>query len=225
MATEINMQPIDLATITLAEGANWIKAIGFGRHQHPIYGELTFDRERLQRYADNVNRRVRGIDLSVDYEHRTDPTKGKKAAGWIQQAEVRNDGLYLSVSWTQEARNEIRAGHYRYWSPELLDTWQNPQTGETHHDVLVAGALVNRPFLKDLPAIAASEDGATRRRINLQEQAEQLTPGAEFDLSELGFLGLVEARVNQGGMAFSDAADAVAREYPEIYDAYRSTLI
>ena len=219
------IQPIDLSTIALSEGANWIKAIGFGRYQHPVYGELDFTRQRLQRYADNVNRRVRGIDLSVDYEHRTDPTKGKKAAGWIQKAEVRNDGLYLSVSWTEEARNEIRAGHYRYWSPELLDTWQHPQTGETHHDVLAGGAVVNRPFLKDLGAIAASEDGAKRRKeLDLHEQYSQLTPDAEIELAEAGFLGLVEARINQGGMVFSEAADQVAREYPEVYSAYRDSL-
>jgi hypothetical protein len=40
-----------------------------------------FTRERLERFAENIRRRARGIDLAIDFEHRQDPAKGHKAAG------------------------------------------------------------------------------------------------------------------------------------------------
>ncbi len=222
---------IDLSTMTLSERSfTWLKAAGLGEYQHPVYGTLTLNRERLQRLADSVNRRARGISLAVDYAHRQDPSKGHRAAGWIDRAEVRSDGLYLAVSFTDEAKQEIKAGHWKYLSPEFGD-WKDPRTNMTVPDTLYGLALTNRPFLRDLGEIAASED-ATRRTTDLRVLYERFsTPEGStglsdaVDLAEAGFLGLVERRVNQGGMAFSEAADQIAREFPEVYASYRATMI
>src|SRR6266511_1973764 len=162
---------IDLATIALAEGQPTVlKAAGIGDYAHPVYGKLQFTRERLQRLADSVNRRARGISLAIDYEHGKDPRMGKRAAGWLQGADVRQDGLYLGVSCNDEAKREIRAGRWQYLSPEFGDC-QDPRTGVKTPDVMFGLGLTNRPFLKDLGEIAASEEGAKRRKeIDLHEQ-------------------------------------------------------
>jgi phage I-like protein len=228
---------IDLGSVKLAEGsATTIKALPIGRYSHPIYGELAFTRERLQRYADNVNRRVRGIDLSVDYEHRTDPTKGKRAAGWIQSAEVKSDGLYLAVSFTDEAKAEIRRGAYRYWSPELKDTWTNPRTGETHTDVLLGGGITNRPYLNDLPAVAASESAMGGRPVKtrltaIYESAQQMAEPPERQTYTLpprdrsavqAFLDKVNRATVEYNLSDEEALNAVALAEPDLYRDYRN---
>jgi hypothetical protein len=149
---------IDLTTTRLAErGPTWLHAFPLGTYQHPVHGLLTFTRPRLERIAEGVNRGVRGVALALDFDHRTDPAKGGKAAGWIERAEVRGDGLWIAVQLTAEALAEVRAGAWRYLSPEF-GIWTDPRTGVEHADVLAGAALTNRPFLRDLAAVAASED-------------------------------------------------------------------
>lgn len=148
---------IDLTAVRLTEGRAWLHAFPLGRYLHPVHGPLEFTAQRLQRIADGVNRGVRGVALALDYDHRGDVAKGGKAAGWIDYAEVRGDGLWLSVNFTAEALAEVRAEAWRYLSPEFAPEWTDPRTGVAHTDVLLGAALTNRPFLRDLAPIAASE--------------------------------------------------------------------
>ncbi|WP_244234158.1 phage protease, partial [Pseudomonas aeruginosa] len=61
----------------------------------------------------------RGDALVIDYEHKTlQAGEVNPAAGWIKRMEMRVDGLYaVDVQWTDQARQMIRGGHYRYISP------------------------------------------------------------------------------------------------------------
>jgi Mu-like prophage I protein len=127
----------------LAEGPVWLHAFPLGEFHHPMYGRLVFTRERLQRFADNIRRRIRGIDLAIDYEHGQDLAKGRRAAGWIVGAQVRADGLWLLARFTDEARREIHAGHWRYLSPDYQDEWTDAR-GQRWRDVLFGAALTNR---------------------------------------------------------------------------------
>lgn len=148
---------IDLGGVRLAEDRpTWLHAFPLGRYVHPTHGELHFTLERLERIADGVNRGVRGITPALDFDHREDRAKGGKAAGWIEAAEVRPDGLWIAVRLTTEALAEVRAGAWRYLSPEFGD-WTDPRTGVRHRDVLLGAGLTNRPFLRDLAPVAACE--------------------------------------------------------------------
>lgn len=180
---------IDLSGVSLAEGdkLTWLQAMPKGKKKHPVFGILDFSAKRLQKFADNVNNKVRRIDPVLDYEHGTDPAKGKKAAGWIKGAEVRSDGLYIGVQLTDEARKEIRKGHYRYLSPEFANEWED-EDGNVFKDVINAAAITNRPFLKSLPelSIAASDDFiATLREPETDEETEivQLSTDDELFLA------------------------------------------
>jgi phage I-like protein len=132
----------------------WIQAIPAGKYQHPVYGEMDFSTERLQRFAASVADKIRGQDLDIDYDHKADT---KIASGWVKNAQVRSDGLYLQVDWTPAARAKLQAKEYRYFSPEFVDEWTHPKTQQVHKDVLCGGALTNRPFLKDILPINLSE--------------------------------------------------------------------
>ena len=157
---------IDLRGVSLSEkDLTWLHAMPVGTYDHPVYGELSFTSERLQRFADNVKNRIRKIDLDIDYDHKQDSSKGSKAAGWIKDAEVRNDGLWIGVTFTERAKEEIDAGEWKYLSPEFQDHWTDA-SGTKYDDVLLGAGLTNRPFLKDLLPIAASEEYVDQLRPN-----------------------------------------------------------
>jgi phage I-like protein len=66
-----------------------------------------------------------GIELPVDYEHQNDRPAAKlsgpvPAAGWIKELNLRPDGLWARVDWTDRARALIANREYRFLSPSLL---------------------------------------------------------------------------------------------------------
>ncbi len=147
---------VDLQGIAFEDSrpdASWLQAFPVGEYEHPLYGKIKMTVERARNMARNVIRKVRGIDLAIDYGH----DSGGEAAGWVTSAEARHDGLWLFVEWTKEAATAIREGKYRYFSPEYMDVWKHPQTGEKFKDVLLGGGLTNRPFLKTILPVNLSE--------------------------------------------------------------------
>ncbi len=147
---------VDLQGVTFEEDrpdSSWLQAFPVGEYTHEVYGKIKMTVERARNMASNIIRKVRGIDLAIDYGHNS----GGEAAGWVTSAEARHDGLWLFVEWTKEAANKIRAGEYRYFSPEYMDVWTHPQSQEKFTDVMVGGGLTNRPFLKNINPVNLSE--------------------------------------------------------------------
>lgn len=147
----------DLGGVTLSDGSGtWVHALPLGTYQHPAHGELSFSRDRIKRFASSIKSRVLGIDPDIDYDHKKDPTKGNKAAGWVKDAEDRENGLWLLVEWTSAAKEAIANKEYRYFSTEYVDEMVDA-TGQKLVDVVRGGGLTNRPFMKNLIPINLSE--------------------------------------------------------------------
>jgi phage I-like protein len=161
------------------EMTSTFQAMPYGEYQHPIYGKIDLNEKKARDIASNVNAGVRGTDLDIDYDHKM---HNGKAAGWIKRAEARASGLFLTVKWTKNAWEAIKAGEYKYFSPEYQDAWKHPKTGIVHKNVLFGGGITNRPFLKDILP------------LNLSELfAEQAKEGTGMDSKKLRqLLGLSE---------------------------------
>jgi len=147
---------VDLEGIAFEDGrpdASWLQAFPIGEYDHPVYGKIKMTIDRARNMASGVIRKVRGIDIAIDYGHNS----GGEAAGWVTSAEARIDGLWLFVEWTKQAAAAIRAGEYRYFSPEYMDKWKHPQSGDEFTDVVLGGGLTNRPFLKNILPVNLSE--------------------------------------------------------------------
>ena len=146
----------DLSGLTFDDAgkAPPIHALTTGTWNHPMYGEVKITPERVKRFAENVNNKVRGQDLDIDYDHKA---RDGRAAGWIIAAENRDGDLYLNIDWTTAAKEAIKNKEYRYFSPELSDEWEDPRTSKKYQDVLAGGALTNRPFFKQLAALNFAE--------------------------------------------------------------------
>ena len=120
--------------------------------------------------------------LAVDYEHQIDlhAQTGKPAiaAGWIKAVEVRADGIWGLIEWTERASSLIRAHEYRYLSP----VFEHTRSGEVTR-ILRAG-LTNSPNI-DLKALASMGAGMNqtsptnrlttelRALLSLPEDAEE----------------------------------------------------
>jgi phage I-like protein len=110
--------------------------------------------------------RTNGVDLPVDYEHQGIVARllGKSAesGGWINALEGRNGDseLWARIRWVDDARALIQARKFRYLSSHLVKDNKDAVSGALIPWILDSVALTNRPFKKELPAVANS-DAAT----------------------------------------------------------------
>lgn len=82
---------------------------------------------------------------------------GGRSVGWIKSLEV-NDGRLDAVVECNPVGDQLLANdQYRYVSPELLRNWKDPETGVIYPLVATGLAFTNKPRLKSLGRIAASE--------------------------------------------------------------------
>jgi len=136
-----------------------------------------------------------GRKLAIDYEHQSfdrynvRPDGLRPAAGWIGHLEVRDDGLWAcDVTWTDRARELLRSGEYRYFSPVIY--W----TDEDYTDVAALGpvALTNDPAMRGvrpLAAVRGDSGAAPDTDLTLgQNTASPDDPGEPQDDGEAGDL-------------------------------------
>jgi len=135
----------------------WIHAIPFGFWPHPVYGDTHVNRERAANYVKNFKENVRRQDLPIGYEHGLDKAKGDKAAGWIRDMEMREDGTWVQVEFTPTATKELSEKEWKYFSLEFNDLWLDPELDVTYEDVVEGGTLTNKPYAKDMVPINFSE--------------------------------------------------------------------
>jgi len=155
-----------------AKGPTWNKLFPLGktkfRSDFPK-GGITFDAPFLSAMVANFKRlqaqhTAGSFGLPVDYHHRgsSDPSDAtpqaeKVASGWIEDVQLRDDGLWVAIRWTDKAREHIARDEYRYLSPEFATQWRDADTGKPQGPTLLGAALLNDPFLKELPRVAASD--------------------------------------------------------------------
>ncbi len=150
--------------IALAESrSSWIMVMPLGTFHHPLYGTLTFSRAKLAAFQRNFDARVRKIDIALDVDHKAG-TSDSRAAGWIRKLAFRPAqsnppalaGLYAHIAWTPYGRSLIEKKEYRYFSPEFGE-YTDEISGKKYSNVLIGGALTNRPFLKIMPPVQLAE--------------------------------------------------------------------
>jgi len=135
-----------------------IEVLHSGRWEHPQYGEIIITEQDIDRFVKSFKQQVRKVDLAVDQEHM--PEKG--AAGWFKELWKENeDGkikLKAKVNWTPVGEELIKNGIFKYFSPEFEFQYEDQETHDVFENVLLGGALTNRPYFKDLSPVMLSEN-------------------------------------------------------------------
>ncbi|MGB6229716.1 MAG: phage protease, partial [Litorimonas sp.] len=147
----------------------------------------------------------------VDYEHQSEaPTAGpagpKPAAGWIEDYEVRRDGIYARVNWTARAAELIANREYRFISPVFAHTAGGVVTR------IVGAGLTHRPNL-ELRALSSEEDMTpTPEDMARIAEAAGLDHDATADEIVIAITELIEARP---GTPATEEAEAANRASPD----------
>jgi phage I-like protein len=182
---EIQLSEPDASGVRKAP--EWVDVLRVGRFKHPKYGRFSVTDSMLSGMVKNFDERVRGIDLAVDYFHRSD----EEAAGWFQAVRLSGDRktLQAKVDWTEEAAKKLSDKKIRYFSADYSDNYEDPETGTKHGPTLLGAALTNRPFIKGMaPA------------VELSEKEEE-----EMDIKELS------AKLDQTNQTVATLADTVKK--------------
>ena len=117
-------------------------------------GKFLLDKEAANSVMKHYKKK--GIDLFVDYEHKSleEEAKAKdgKAAAWFTP-EVRDDGLWATnVQWTEPAKVLLNNREYRYYSPSFMSD-DNDRITE-----LVNVALTNLPATHGIKPLILSQE-------------------------------------------------------------------
>jgi len=112
---------------------------------------------------------VDGGQVAFDFEHASEmeptdgaiPTEGAPAQGWIRQLDNRGQaGLWALVEWLEPARTYIKQGKYRHVSPAIRFGAKHPETGKPIGARLTSVALTNKPFLRGMVPVMATDSPA-----------------------------------------------------------------
>ena len=117
---------------------------------HQLYGPIKITKQNLESIEKNFHLKVRGIDLAVDFGHKS----WDEAAGWYLDMWLNEDhsALLASVSFTPLGAGKLADKSFRYFSPEFTLNYIDKE-GNEHGPTMLGGALTNRPFLNDLEAL------------------------------------------------------------------------
>lgn len=163
---------------SFGEGLVWLEAMPARLYHTPQYGEVAMPVEKLDKMVAGFKANVRGQEIAINFDHGEDKAKGNKAAGWYKDFAVKpssNDpqqmSLYAAVEFTEEASKEVRDKQWKYFSLEWDDQWMD-NSGNNHQDVIVGGALTNRPVAKDMAALPINFSEAKWNELSDDDKKE-----------------------------------------------------
>src|SRR4051794_12288395 len=168
-----------------------MQVVPTGKWSHPVYGEMEITPTHIAEFVQNFARNVR-LDIPITQGHDNGMSGGElPAVGWFTDLSDRGEaGLYASVKWTDEGRQLLTSGSFKYFSPEFYEQYSDPETGVKYGHVLVGGALTNKPYFKELEPVATfSEPDLMNQFIDTMNLKDILAKQVkELSETEKGFL-------------------------------------
>lgn len=127
-----------------------------GKWDHPAYGEMEITSKEIAQFVQNFKDKVR-LDIPITAGHDNGMNGGElPAIAWFKELEDRGvSGLWGIVKFTEEGKQLLSDGSFKYFSPEFYEVYEDPQTRKTYNYVLVGGALTNKPYFKELKPVAS----------------------------------------------------------------------
>lgn len=172
-----------------------ILKVGFFKHPDAPDRQINISKDDLLKFKENFDNKVRKVDIPINYEHAQSKAHGSKAAGWIENLSIKNEGseLWAMPRWTPEGLKHVEDEEYRYLSSEVLWEYEDNETGNVFARVLKGCALTNYPVIKGMKAINASDlselsegqkDGTDKNKT--KEKKEMTKQELILKFSEIG---------------------------------------
>lgn len=167
-----------------------------GRWIHPVYGEVVEDQDDFNLITQNWENGVLGYEppLYLGHPNEINALGGEEAVAFLEHIQQEDDflfGFYDPID--ESAKEKVRAGKYRYASPELARNAINRETGEQVGTVLERHALTNEPFFTKLPRVEV---------VHLEKFTNN-TDSVCFTFTELSTMSEKEDLINQSSQTSS----------------------
>ncbi|MBL0387916.1 hypothetical protein JJB07_14845 [Tumebacillus sp. ITR2] len=150
-----------------------IPAAKIGRWQHPQYGVIDINQQKLDEMKRNFTEGTIGrrAFIRIAHDKGNAPTfGGAPAEAWIDGLVQEGDVLFALAEPTDGSVVElIKTQKYRYASPEYQDNYKSKIDGSSKGAVLEAIALTNEPFLTGLPENIMLSDPPDTVYLNFKE--------------------------------------------------------
>lgn len=155
---------IDTSKLTFAENGapEEIQVLMAGKWNHPVYGPIIIEAEDLAEFKQHFDEGLRR-DIPITEGHES--FDEKPAVGWFKELTVKDNGLWATMEWTPKGKTLLAEKSYKYFSPEFYTEYEDPETREIYENVLVGGALTNKPYFKSMTAVVLSERSINKTYI------------------------------------------------------------
>lgn len=206
--------------------AELVEVLRTGSFKHPEYGPFEITREHVLAFVENHKKKVRGIDIAVDFSHQSDGV----AAGWFDELQASENSLggtslMARVDWTPTALEALEKKEFRYLSGDFTLDYVSEENGKHFGPTLLGAGLTNRPFIKNMePVVTLSEstegESMTEAEKKELQDAKDAAAKAKADL-EAANLKLSEASTKLSEQAKKDeqaAKDAKLAEKKAKFD-------
>lgn len=153
--TLLNREGIPCAEIQLFKTGSFVHWSGVEFEVNEDFmGQMLQNFEAMQEQSKDPDHIV-----PIDYNHGSLEygADACKAGGWISKLHTRDDGMYATVEWTDDAKEQIKKQEFKYISPEFSPEWTDEYGEDVDGPVLFAAALTNRPFLKGMAPVSLKD--------------------------------------------------------------------
>ena len=136
-----------------------IQILPAGEWDHPYFGKFSIGTAEITKFCTNFSAGIRNR-IPITEGHDNGMSGGElPAVAWFTNLEDRGmNGLWGGVEWTDEGKELLTSGAFKYFSAEIYMQYKDPETGEEKECVLVGGALTNKPYFKEMQPVMFSED-------------------------------------------------------------------
>lgn len=191
----------------LAQVPEWVKILPRG---HVTSRKMDFDVTEESYREITAALSEHGVDLVVDYEHKTLTGDVAPAAGWVKELKLTDDAIMARVEWTDKAREYLRNKEYRYLSPVV----------HVHPDGRVGGlssiALTNIPAIDGMYAVVNSAAAVAAENIdNMDKDNKEDNKMDELWAQLLELLGLSPETTPEGALDAVRKIQEAAKAQPD----------
>lgn len=207
------------------ETEHWIHVLPSGPRVEARDGR-SFTVDNAQKVVDATE-----LPMLIDWEHASETSSDTRAAGWIEELQVRSDGshpgIWGRVRWTPQGREHVATQHYRFLSPVVLGRRANSvDRKQLAVEQLASVALTNRPALR-MHGIEAFRAACSARFGELEPEGDDMknlaklvreTCGLAEDTSEEALVSALEAKLKPKD-------ESTTREALSVVTAERNTAV
>lgn len=153
---------------------SWHPIVPVGEFYHPKFGKIAFTPDDVAEFAAHFRAGVRGSDIPVDEVGAHESTPGGAAYGWLEEVDVRPDGMWGKIGWNKSGQDALADDEYRYVSPTLhtRDLPFTARDGSKVGNVVKSICLTNRPVFKGQPALTVNMAEYTTEEAQPEPEGE-----------------------------------------------------